>query len=84
MLCVHYFASVREASGRSSEILEMPAQVNNVRGLIDFLADRDPGLQTLLGDEGRLLVAVNQTIVDREHVLRGDEEIAFFPPMTGG
>jgi molybdopterin synthase sulfur carrier subunit len=39
---------------------------------------------TALKDRSRVLVAVNQTIVDHAHPLAGNEEVAFFPPMTGG
>ena len=84
MLSVHYFASIREALGRSSESLELPATINDVQGLINFLVDRDPDGFSVLADNSKVLVAVDQAVVDREYQLQGDEEIAFFPPMTGG
>jgi sulfur-carrier protein len=83
MLNIHYFASVREQVGRSGESLQLPEDVNTVGALADTLAMR--GSQwTLLQDKQQVLIAVNQAVADRSHVLCGDEEVAFFPPMTGG
>ena len=84
MITLHYFASIREAAGRSSESLALPREVSNVQGLIRFLASREPSMQAMLNDEKGVLVAVNQTVVDRSFQLAGDEEVALFPPMTGG
>jgi len=84
MLSVHYFASIREATGRSSESLELPSTFNDVQGLISHLVARDPEVFSVLADDSKVLVAVDQTVVDREHQLQGNEEVAFFPPMTGG
>ena len=84
MLSLHYFASIREATGRAGEALTLPDSVNDVQGLIDFLVQRDPAGRSVLNNDGRVLVAVNQTVVDRDHPLEGDEEVAFFPPVTGG
>jgi molybdopterin synthase sulfur carrier subunit len=84
MLSLHYFAGIREAAGRSTESLELPDTVADVQGLIRFLAERDPNGLSVLIDDDKVLVAVDQTVVKRNHQLRGDEEVAFFPPMTGG
>lgn len=84
MLSIHYFASIREAVGRGSESLEMPDSVTNVQGLIDFLVTREPDALSVLSEDAKVLVALDQTVVDRDHRLQGNEEVAFFPPMTGG
>jgi len=84
MLSVHYFASIRETIGRSGESLELPATCKNVQGLINFLVARDSDVFAVLADDSKVLVAVDQTVVDRDYQLQGDEEVAFFPPMTGG
>lgn len=84
MLALHYFASIREAVGRQGETLALPGEVTDVQGLVDYLVAREPDRLALLAQDGQILVAVNQTVVDRSHALTGDEEVAFFPPMTGG
>ena len=89
MLNIQYFASIREALNRSEEELELPRDVKSVQALIDYLVSRNPHFGAFFigsGDSrgGKVLVAVNQTIVDRGHLLSQNDEVAFFPPMTGG
>jgi len=84
MLNIQYFASLRETLGRSSEPLALPSEVNTVAALAAHLATSRGGAWEILQDTTQVLVAVNQTIVDRSHPLTGAEEVAFFPPMTGG
>lgn len=84
MLKIQYFASLRESLGQHSEELTLPAQVQNVGQLARHLSQGRPKQWAALEDPARVLIAVNQTIVEREHPLQGSEEVAFFPPMTGG
>lgn len=84
MLEVLFFASLREKLGTGRCELVLPEDISSVDELARHLASGgDEGWQELL-DAERVLVAVNQTIVDRGHRLEGDEEVAFFPPVTGG
>lgn len=89
MLSIQYFASIRETLDRNEEELALPAGVNSVQMLIDYLLSANPQFETVFkegsGDKGRkILVAVNQTIVGRDHPLSENDEVAFFPPVTGG
>ena len=52
--------------------------------LIDLLVAGNEKSWSILQDHNKVLVAVNQTIVARNHTLEGADEVAFFPPMTGG
>lgn len=84
MLNIHYFASLREELGQGSEAFVMPAGIVDVGHLVRHLVQLHGESWKVLEDASRVLVAVNQTIVDRTHLLQGSEEVAFFPPMTGG
>ncbi len=84
MLTIHYFASVREALGKANEQLEFPDDIVNVEGLMKYLGASNPAFQSLIESENKILVAVNQIVVDRNYVLSKNDEVAFFPPMTGG
>jgi len=84
MLSIQYFASIREALDRSEEELELPRDVNSVQMLIDYLLSANPHFEAIFKDGNMVLVAVNQTVVDRSHPLSENDEVAFFPPMTGG
>jgi len=84
VLTIHYFASVREALGKADEQLEFPDDIVNVGGLMKHLGAANPAFQSLIAPGNKILVAVNQIVVDRNYVLSKNDEVAFFPPMTGG
>lgn len=84
MLSIQYFASIREALDRNEEELELPADVTSVQTLIDYLLIANPHFEAVFKEDKKVLVAVNQTIVDRNHLLSQNDEVAFFPPVTGG
>lgn len=83
MLTIQYFASIREALGQSSEQLPLPESVSTVAELTQHLALRGQHWM-MLNDNTQVLIAINQRVADRSAILHGNEEVAFFPPMTGG
>ncbi|MGB7501428.1 MAG: molybdopterin converting factor subunit 1 [Azonexus sp.] len=78
---VLYFASLKEALGMGSETLELPPGVNTVGGLRDWLASHG---RDKLASARNLRCAVNQDIAGPDAAIRDGDEIAFFPPVTGG
>jgi len=79
-----YFAGVREQLGIDSETLTLPAGVETLAQLVDWLAaERGEPWSTVLRGR-RLLYAVNQEMCALETKLRDSDEVAFFPPVTGG
>lgn len=83
MLKILYFAGLRETLGQGGEELELPAGVTDVAGLIVFLAARGGQWQRLTTVRN-LRYAVNQEMARPDATLRADDEVAFFPPVTGG
>ena len=79
-----YFARIRQIAGRGSDEIEVPASVNNVRELIDFLSAGDRGLAAAFAERRTVKVAINQNHVQHDAAIAGATEIAFFPPVTGG
>ncbi len=79
-----YFAWIRERIGVAEEDLPLPGDVANAADLARFLRTRSPGHLSALGDLGRIRIAVNQTHVPASHPVTDADEIAFFPPVTGG
>jgi sulfur-carrier protein len=78
---VFYFASLKEALGMGSETLELPPGVNTLGGLRDWLASHG---RNNLASAKNLRCAVNQHMVGADAIVRDGDEIAFFPPVTGG
>lgn len=79
-----YFASIREKIGISEEEHDLPSGVSNVSGLIDWLKSQGEEYAEALADQMVVKVAVNQEYVSVEHPISSNDEIAFFPPVTGG
>lgn len=78
-----YFASLREALGCSTEDLSLPAEVKTVTDLRLHLASRGEPWTVLLSAQS-LRVAVNQQMANSESAVADRDEVAFFPPVTGG
>ncbi|MBE7212090.1 MAG: molybdopterin converting factor subunit 1 [Gluconacetobacter diazotrophicus] len=77
-----YFASLRDRLGCSGEEVPLPPAVDTVSGLLDWLRERDPALAAL--DGRRVRVAVNQRFASPSDPVGADDEVALFPPVTGG
>ena len=81
---VLYFAWLKEKTGVGEEDLNLPDAVSDVAGLIAHLKTRGDGYADAFADESLVRVAVNHEHVDTAHPVRDGDEVAFFPPVTGG
>ena len=81
---IRYFASVKESLGREGEELELPAGVSTVGGVRAHLRSRGGAWAETLAESRRITAAVNQDMVKAAAPVKAGDEIAFFPPVTGG
>jgi molybdopterin synthase sulfur carrier subunit len=79
-----YFAWVRQKIGFSEEDITAPPSITTVAALVEFLRRRGPGYEAAFRDLKLLRVAVNQEHAGFDANVRPDDEVAFFPPVTGG
>jgi molybdopterin synthase sulfur carrier subunit len=79
-----YFAWLRARIGCAEEEFELPTEVADVGGLLDWLQSRGGSYAEALRDLSVVRVAVNHDYVGREHPLLNGDEVAIFPPVTGG
>ena len=79
-----YFAWLRQRTGIGVEEVSPPNSVRDVASLVDWLKQRSPEFAEALADTSSVRVAVNQELADFDTALTGSEEVALFPPMTGG
>jgi|TARA_B100000214_G_C23925210_1_gene607986 molybdopterin synthase sulfur carrier subunit len=80
---IYYFSWVRERIGKSGEKIDTEA--NTVSDLINELVKMGDNYSSAFSDLGEIKVAVDQVFVtDFSHSLEEAEEVAFFPPVTGG
>ena len=79
-----YFAWLREKAGASEEDVSPPDGVATARDLVDWLKARDAWAVDAFANLDAIRVAVNQDYVDWDHAVAAGDEVAFFPPVTGG
>lgn len=82
MLNILYFASFREILGQAQE--QLPAEFQTVECLLKSLAQRGDAWQQALLHNQNLQIAVNHDVANRTTTIKAGDEIAFFPPVTGG
>jgi molybdopterin synthase sulfur carrier subunit len=81
---IRYFAWLKHRVGCAEEVIEPPPGVDSVAKLKAFLAQRHPGFAEALASPGVVRCAVNQEHVPGDAPLAPTDEVAFFPPVTGG
>jgi len=81
---IRYFAWVREKTGKTEEVLDLPAGVATVAELVTWLRSRGPEYAEAFTRADVIRAAIDQVHVKPTASLAGAREIAFFPPVTGG
>ncbi len=81
---VLYFAGLREQLGTRGEDLDVSPTMTTVAGLRNLLMARGGAWQTALAQGKALRVAVNQDMAQPTTPVKPGDEVAFFPPVTGG
>jgi len=79
-----YFAWVRQKVGVGEEQVSLPPEVRDVGGLMRWLATRSHGHAEAFSNARQIRAAVNQEFCGPEQPVRAGDEVAFFPPVTGG
>lgn len=79
-----YFAWLKQSIGMGSESVEVPPDVASVEQLRLWLRNRGGGHGEAFGKDAVLRAAVNKAVVGDDHALKDGDEVAFFPPFTGG
>ena len=81
---VLYFARIKESVNYSTEDIELPSDVNTVLALKGFLAKRGEVWTDLFSGKQVVRAAINHDLVDDMMAINEGDEVAFFPPVTGG
>ena len=84
MVTVLYFASLRETLGCAREQVPLPAATSTVGTLVDALRNREGRWPEAFAPGRAWRVAVNQQMADLATPVKPGDEVAFFPPVTGG
>ncbi len=84
IVTVRYFAWVRERTGRSDDVISLPAHVVTIAELMSLLAARGEGYAEAFKHPPSIRVARDRVHVQQSAEIGTAREIGFFPPVTGG
>ncbi|MGB7815455.1 MAG: molybdopterin converting factor subunit 1 [Methylotenera sp.] len=79
-----YFARIKEAVNYSTEDIELPSDVSTVTALKNYLSQRGENWENLFNGKQIVRAAINHQLVDDMATIQAGDEVAFFPPVTGG
>ena len=81
---IRYFAWMREHTGVSSEDMRLPDGIKTVGQLADYLKNTSDGHSIALRNMKTVRVAINRQYAQLDSTISDSDEVAFFPPVTGG
>ncbi|MFZ1907965.1 MAG: molybdopterin converting factor subunit 1 [Burkholderiales bacterium] len=79
-----FFAGLREQLGTSGEEIELPAGVTTLAGIREHLKSRGGNYERVFAGKALVRMAVNQEMAQPAAPVKAGDEVAFFPPVTGG
>ncbi len=83
-MVVKYFSWIKEHIGKSEEQIDIPSFITNVNQLINYLNETDEKYNIIFEKKELIKIAVNKTYSSFDTNISNNDEIAFFPPVTGG
>ena len=83
-MIIKYFSWIKEHIGKSEEQIELPDHIKNVNELINYLNEIDEKYNLIFEKKELIKIAVNKTYSSFDTNIINSDEIAFFPPVTGG
>jgi len=83
MINILYFSSIRDRINTSSEEIKLPTDAT-VSGVLEILKARDGVWTDVFSGKSMVLTAINQIMAKPQDHIKDGDEVAFFPPVTGG
>ena len=83
-MVIKYFSWIKEHIGKSEEQIILPSHIININQLINYLSEMDEKYNLLYEKKELIKIAVNKTYSSFDTNISDSDEIAFFPPVTGG
>ena len=83
-MLIKYFSWIKEHIGKSEEQIILPSHINDINQLINYLNEIDEKYYLIYEKKELIKIAVNKTYSSFDTNISDSDEIAFFPPVTGG
>ena len=81
---VLYFSWIKDGIGKSQEDIDLTGNIKNISDLINFLSSINNDYNKVFSDLSSIRFSKNMNLVNIDENINNEDEIAFFPPMTGG
>ena len=82
-MIIKYFSWIKEHIGKSEELIDLPDNIKTISELINYLNDLNDDYKKVFVKKDLIKIAVNKTYCSVETKISNNDEIAFFPPVTG-
>ena len=83
-MIIKYFSWVRDLAETAEEKIELPENVQNVHDLINYLINKNKKYEKIFLKNHTVKIAINKVYASSSSKIKNNDEIAFFPPVTGG
>ena len=83
-MVIKYFSWIKEHIGKSEEQIILPSHITDIMQLINYLNEIDEKYNLIYEKKELIKIAVNKTYSSFDTNIKDSDEIAFFPPVTGG
>jgi molybdopterin synthase sulfur carrier subunit len=83
-MVIKYFSWIREHVGKSEENFDLPSDVTTINELINYLNGLNDQYKYAFAKRSLIKIAINKTYSPIESKISNNDEVAFFPPVTGG
>ena len=81
---VLYFSWIKDKLGKSYEEIQVNDNIETVNDLITFLKQTNESYKDVFKDTSTIKVSINMETASFKDTINNNDEVAFFPPMTGG
>tara|TARA_B100000683_G_scaffold251176_1_gene266910 strand:+ start:83 stop:334 length:252 start_codon:yes stop_codon:yes gene_type:complete len=79
-----YFSWVKDKIGKNEEVINISEEINTVLDLINLLVKKNNDYKKAFDNLESLRVSINMQVASFHDKIQNQDEVAFFPPMTGG
>mgnify|MGYP001398584897 FL=1 len=83
-MVVKYFSWIKEHIGKSEEVIDLPIDITTINELIIYLENLNENYRLAFEKKNLIKIAINKSYSSLDDKIDNNDEIAFFPPVTGG
>jgi molybdopterin synthase sulfur carrier subunit len=83
-MVVKYFSWIKEHIGKAEEVIDLPEDITNIKELISYLENLNDDYRLAFEKKNLIKIAINKSYSSLDDKIDNNDEIAFFPPVTGG